>query len=540
MRIQKEIENVERVKDKIATMPLTMEDAIEFHKQVVDRIEKERKEINKELGLDSDIEEKGFTGASKEPKKVSTPELKKMKLSEALFESLNEGYYNDNVDEILNDIENILRDNGLDDFYPFVNSPSGDWISIDCGSDSSVRPQMKKVLKAAGYNADYDEYDDYIEIDLTDLVESLNEDVESVSIPAPYDKYFELEDEDQLEEYGWTKGEQIPNYDCHILAMLYPKNDEIDVYPILTDDPDYPVCEVAGGRLYPVEIQRRWKKLIKNESLNEEVDEDIKRRTRNTKGYGYMIDPSEELLSAARDFLQKHGIRAKLQRDKDHAQFVCRASIKFSPLIDEFKKLNDLFDKDYDGGVTANKDLFETRYVYFWVYGPSFEKIYGIPESLNECDKFKKGDCKNYALDEAKISRQNQRRKKDAYLQRKEAEREKAEKEARERERIGDAAWGEKDWIAEREKGDLDFSNYSDEERAEIEKRLKAFDDNKTAQAQYQRRKEAEEAKRAEEERKKAEQEKEERTKKKIERIGKLANAPKDIGNAFKKGLGIG
>lgn len=84
MRIQKDIENLERVKDKMATMPLTFEDAIEFHKQVVDRIEKERKEVNKELGI-GDIEEDGFTGASKEPKKVSTPELKKMKLSESLF-----------------------------------------------------------------------------------------------------------------------------------------------------------------------------------------------------------------------------------------------------------------------------------------------------------------------------------------------------------------------------------------------------------------------------------------------------------------------
>lgn len=313
MRIQKEIENVERVKDKIATMPLTMEDAIEFHKQVVDRIEKERKEINKELDLDDDIEEKGFTGASKEPKKVSTPELKKMKLAESLFHSLNE----DLQDDLINDVYNKLGD----------------------------------------------------------------------------------------------------------LAFEYYEE--------------------------------------KNEN----------------------------------------------------------------PTKEEWQRALDWFmEKFFD----------ESNYLDYELEDDEFD------ESLNECDKFKKGDCKNYALDEAKISRQNQRRKKDAYLQRKEAEREKAEKEARERERIGDAAWGEKDWIAEREKGDLDFSNYSDEEKAEIEKRLKAFDDNKTAQAQYQRRKEAEEAKRAEEERKKAEQEKEERTKKRIERIGKLANAPKDIGNAFKKGLGIG
>ena len=72
MRIQKEIDNVERVKEKIATMPLTMEDAIEFHKRVVERVEKERKEINKELGI-GDVEKDGFTGRTKNFK-TSTPE----------------------------------------------------------------------------------------------------------------------------------------------------------------------------------------------------------------------------------------------------------------------------------------------------------------------------------------------------------------------------------------------------------------------------------------------------------------------------------
>lgn len=474
MRIQKEIENVERVKDKIATMPLTMEDAIEFHKQVVDRIEKERKEINKELDLDDDIEEKGFTGASKEPKKVSTPELKKMKLSESLFHSLNEanedkfhvvieykdgnvyedtinrdfwfgvlqpsiekdsnvinykaekaslnegyyGYHNDDVDEILNDIENILHDNGLDDFYPFVNSPSGDWISIDCGSDSSVRPKMKKVLKAAGYNADYDEYDDYIEIDLTDLNESLNEGYRTVN-------------------------------------EIYR-----DIENFLSDSD-------LDGKVLDLQIESEdW------------ID----------------IDCRDEDRKHVIDVLQSAGYDVDYDEDDDYV-------------------------KIYVG------DLYE---------------------SLNECNKFKKGDCKNYALDEAKISRQNQRRKREANLQRKEAERKraeeerkKAEEEARKKERIGDAAWGEKDWIAEREKGDLDFSNYSDEEKAEIEKRLKAFDDNPTAKAQYQRKKEAEERRKAEEERKKAEQKKEEKIKQGIDTFGKVAKAPGELLKAAKKGLNI-
>lgn len=89
MRIQKEIDNLERIKEKMATMPLTFEDAIEFHKRVIERVEKERKEINKELGI-GDIEKDGFTGRT-DNFKTSTPELKKMKLSESLFEEDSSG-----------------------------------------------------------------------------------------------------------------------------------------------------------------------------------------------------------------------------------------------------------------------------------------------------------------------------------------------------------------------------------------------------------------------------------------------------------------
>ena len=391
MRIQKEIENVERVKDKIATMPLTMEDAIEFHKQVVDRVEKERKEINKELDLDDDIEEKGFTGASKEPKKVSTPELKKMKLSEALFKPLNENWVV------------VTRDEDDD--------------SLIDGAVFSSLSNAKKYL-------------------------------------------YQLKREE-------------PEYD-----NVYYDIEEVDPRGFFADEEPL------------------------DESLNEgyrtvnEIYRDIENFLRESDLDGDLIIESEDWINIdCRD------------EDREH-------------VIDVLQSAG--YDVDYDDY-------------------DDYVKIYvgDLYESLNECDKFKKGDCKNYALDEAKISRQNQRRKKDAYLQRKEAEREKAEKEARERERIGDAAWGEKDWIAEREKGDLDFSNYSDEERAEIEKRLKAFDENPTAKAQYQRKKAEEERKKAEEERKKAEQEKEEKIKKNIETIGKAAKAPGELLNAVKKGLNI-
>lgn len=74
-------------------------------------------------------------------------------------------------------------------------------------------------------------------------------------VPKPFNKYFEIDLSDSEDDF--QPGEEIPGYDCHFLAFLVPKEkyeDEIDIYPILTDDPDYPVVEIAGGRLYPVEI----------------------------------------------------------------------------------------------------------------------------------------------------------------------------------------------------------------------------------------------------------------------------------------------
>ena len=48
--------------------------------------------------------------------------------------------------------------------------------------------------------------------------------------------------------------EKIDGYDCHFLAYLIPKDEDGEIYPILTDDPDYPVCELVGGRLIPVDL----------------------------------------------------------------------------------------------------------------------------------------------------------------------------------------------------------------------------------------------------------------------------------------------
>ncbi len=74
-------------------------------------------------------------------------------------------------------------------------------------------------------------------------------------IPAPFRKYFDLSVSDSEDDF--QPGEEIEGYGCHFLGFLDPKEkyeDIIDIYPILTDDPNYPVVEIAGGRLFPVDI----------------------------------------------------------------------------------------------------------------------------------------------------------------------------------------------------------------------------------------------------------------------------------------------
>ena len=77
----------------------------------------------------------------------------------------------------------------------------------------------------------------------------------NIRIPKPFNKYFEVCPPDDADDF--QAGDEIDGYGCHFVAWLAPKEkyeDEIDVYPMLTDDPDYPVVELAGGRLYPVEL----------------------------------------------------------------------------------------------------------------------------------------------------------------------------------------------------------------------------------------------------------------------------------------------
>lgn len=121
--------------------------------------------------------------------------------------------------------------------------------------------------------------------------------------------------------------------------------------------------------------------------LNEDVDADIKRRTHNSY-LGYVIEPSEELLAAARDYLQKNGVRAQLKQYKDSNRYDCTVSPKWGYLVDGFENLGSKFNPDYDGTIKGyfRNESWE-KYVYFCVKGPRFSKVYDLPESLNKSNK---------------------------------------------------------------------------------------------------------------------------------------------------------
>lgn len=75
-------------------------------------------------------------------------------------------------------------------------------------------------------------------------------------VPEPFDKYFELYIPSSEEDF--QPGDEIKGYGCKFIGYLEPKPNykyRLNMYPILTDDPDYPVVEMAGGRLYPIFLE---------------------------------------------------------------------------------------------------------------------------------------------------------------------------------------------------------------------------------------------------------------------------------------------
>lgn len=80
-----------------------------------------------------------------------------------------------------------------------------------------------------------------------------------VKIPRPYNKYYQVAEIDDDFDDNYNIGNQIEGYDMRILAYLDAKPEYEDTlkepYAVLTDDEDYPVCVIVGGRVYNISIE---------------------------------------------------------------------------------------------------------------------------------------------------------------------------------------------------------------------------------------------------------------------------------------------
>lgn len=133
--------------------------------------------------------------------------------------------------------------------------------------DQKKKDKIQKALNDPTMNRDTEKLQDYIAGILVrqdealeetldeeeDYFSKLQESAKKIIVPKPYNKYFEVYT-DTSEDDDYKYGDKIDGYDCHFLAYLIPKDEDGEIYPILTDDPDYPVCELVGGRLIPVDL----------------------------------------------------------------------------------------------------------------------------------------------------------------------------------------------------------------------------------------------------------------------------------------------
>lgn len=99
-------------------------------------------------------------------------------------------------------------------------------------------------------------------------------------IPAPYDKYFVITDEDD-ELVGDTVG------GVKLISALDPKDpDSLDIFGYLTNDPNFPVVEIVGGRAYPVDLAE----------IEESVNKSMRRKSRKESAKHNRIMESEDIV----------------------------------------------------------------------------------------------------------------------------------------------------------------------------------------------------------------------------------------------------
>ena len=124
-------------------------------------------------------------------------------------------FSDDEITSILSDIDNVIKNNDLGkEFYNWLINP---------------------IDKVKLIDFDNIENNDFAVVD---------------ELP------FSIEEGTEEETGDYKIGDKIEGYGCRLLAYLEPFNEECDYYPILTDDKDYPVVELVGGRLYRVNVEK--------------------------------------------------------------------------------------------------------------------------------------------------------------------------------------------------------------------------------------------------------------------------------------------
>lgn len=104
--------------------------------------------------------------------------------------------------------------------------------------------------------------------------------IKESKIPAPYDKYFVITDEDD-ELVGDTVG------GVKLISALDPKDpDSLDIFCYLTNDPNFPVVEIVGGRAYPVDL----------DEIEESVNKSMRSKSRKESAKHNRIMESEDIV----------------------------------------------------------------------------------------------------------------------------------------------------------------------------------------------------------------------------------------------------
>lgn len=109
--------------------------------------------------------------------------------------------------------------------------------------------------------------------DLSQQAVTSSESSSDSMIPSPYDNYYEVQELSEEELDGmYQVGDEIDGYECHVVAYLIVKPEFEDSMPndaVLVDDEEYPVVELAGGRIYPIEIPAEQYTFIKSKQVED-------------------------------------------------------------------------------------------------------------------------------------------------------------------------------------------------------------------------------------------------------------------------------